>query len=160
MCYVILILLYRTGLTSTEIIDIRMQDLEELADGYYLWIRNRNEATFLPEDVITSLGLYLDERGDNDYLFYNKQGRQLNTMYISRIIKKYTTKAEIPSYSAEMLRNSCAFTLYAYGARDKQVAAQLGVTQTRIRRYKDMHYKTNIQKQAQHLVKLKVEPPQ
>ena len=160
MAYAILNLLYRTGLTSTEIIELQIRDLEEFADGYYLWIKNRNEAAFLAEDVITIIGYYLEERCDNEYLFYNKQGRKLNTMYISRMMKKYTALAEVPAYSAEMLRNSCAFTMYAYGAVDKQVASQLGITQTQIRRYKNERYKTNIQKQAQHLVKIKVEPPQ
>ena len=160
MAYAILNLLYRTGLTSTEIIELQINDLEEFADGYYLWIKNRNEAAFLAEDVITILDYYLEERGDFDYFFYNRQGRKLNTMYISRMMKKYTALAGVPAYSAEMLRNSCACTMYAYGAVDKQVASQLGITQTQIRRYKNEHYKRNIQKQAQHLVKIKVEPPQ
>ena len=159
MVYNILILLYRVGLSSTEIIELKVQDLEEYADGYYIWVDSRNEAVFLPEDVIASLSHYLLERGDNEYLFYNRQGNKLNTMYISRMMKKYTTLADLPSYSAEMLRNSCAFTMYAYGAGDKQVAAQLGISQMQIKRYKNQRYKNNIQKQAQSLVKLKVEPP-
>ena len=80
-------------------------------------------------------------------------------MYISRMMKKYTALAGIPSYSAETLRNCCGFTMYAYGAKDKQVARQLGITQMQIKRYDDVRYKENIQKQAQNLVKLKVEPP-
>ena len=157
--YVILILLYRIGLSSTEIVEIKPEDIEQYSDGYYVWIKSRNEACYLPDDVVDVLVEYLCQREVNEYLFYNRAGRQLNTMYISRLMKKYTSQAGIPSYSAEALRNSCGFTMYAYGAKDKQVARQLGITQMQIKRYDDVRYKNNIQKQAQNLIKLKVEPP-
>ena len=157
--FTMLILLYRIGLSSTEIVGIRPVDIEQYADGVYIWIKNRKEACYLPEDVAEILFQYLKQREGYEYLFYNRSGRQLNTMYISRMMKKYTALAGIPSYSAETLRNCCGFTMYAYGARDKQVARQLGITQMQIKRYDDVRYKENIQKQAQNLVKLKVEPP-
>lgn len=157
--YVILILLYRIGLSSTEIIEIKSEDIEQYSDGYYVWIKSRNEACYLPDDVVKIIMEYLCQRERNEYLFYNRSRRKLNTMYISRLMKKYTSLAGIPSYSAETLRNSCGFTMYAYGAKDKQVARQLGITQMQIKRYDDVRYKNNIQKQAQNLVKIKVEPP-
>ena len=157
--YIILILLYRIGLSSTEIIEIKAGDIEQYSDGYYVWIKSRKEACYLPDDVVEILMKFLCQREDSEYLFYNRAGRQLNTMYISRLMKKYTSLAGISSYSAEALRNSCGFTMYAYGAKDKQVASQLGITQMQIKRYDDVRYKNNIQKQAQNLIKLKVEPP-
>ena len=159
MVYLIFMLIFRVGLSSTEIIGIKLKDIGQYADGVYAWIQNRKEACYLPEDVEDVLYEYLNQREDYEYLFYNRAGRMLNTMYISRMMKKYTNLARIPAYSAEMLRNSCGFTMYAYGAKDKQVARQLGITQMQIKRYDDIRYKDNIQKQAQHLVKLKVEPP-
>lgn len=157
--YVILILLYRIGLSSTEIIEIKSEDIEQYSDGYYVWIKSRSEACYLPDDVVEILVDYLCQREVNEYLFCNRAGRKLNTMYISRLMKKYTSLAGIPSYSAETLRNSCGFTMYAYGAKDKQVASQLGITQMQIKRYDDVRYKDNIQKQAQNLVKIRIEPP-
>lgn len=157
--YVILTLLYRTGFSSTEIVGMKSDDIQQYSDGYYVWVKNRNEACYLPEDVVDVLLEYLNQREDNEYLFFNRSGRPLNTMYISRMMKKYTSLAGIPSYSAETLRNSCGFTMYAYGAKDKQVARQLGITQMQIKRYDDICYKDNIQKQAQNLVKLRVELP-
>ena len=159
MVYMIFVLLFRAGLSSTEIIGIKVKDIEQYADGVYVWITNRKEACYLPEDAVYVLNEYLNQREDMEYLLYNRSGRQLNTMYISRMMKKYTSLAGIPSYSAETLRNSCGFTMYAYGAKDKHVARQLGITQMQIKRYDDIRYKNNIQKQAQNLVKLKVEPP-
>ena len=159
MVYLIFMLLFRVGLSSTEIIGIKVKDIEEYADGVYIWIQNRKEACYLPEDVVSVMNEYMNIRADNEYLIYNRSGRPLNTMYISRMMKKYTALAGIPSYSAETLRNSCGFTMYAYGAKDKHVARQLGITQMQIKRYDDSSYKNNIQRQAQHLVKLRVEPP-
>jgi len=158
--YLIFIFLYRTGLSSTEVIGIQMKDIEQYADGIYIWIKNRKEACYIPEDVAEVLFKYLNQREENEFLFYNRSGRPLNTMYISRMMKKYTTLAGIPSYSAEALRNSCGFTMYAYGAKDKHVAKQLGITQMQIKRYDDLRYKDNIQKQAHNLVKLRVLPPE
>lgn len=157
--YLIFLLLFRVGLSSTEIIEIKVKDIEQYADGVYVWITNRKEACYLQEDVVEVLSEYLNQKEDNEYLFYNRSGRPLNTMYLSRMMKKYTALAGIPSYSAETLRNSCGFTMYAYGAKDKHVARQLGITLMQIKRYDDVRYKDNIQKQAQNLVKLKVEPP-
>lgn len=157
--YMIFVLLFRVGLSSTEIIEIKLKDIEQYADGVYVWIQNRKEACYLTEDVVEVLADYLNYREENEYLFYNRTGRALNTMYISRMMKKYTSLAGIPSYSAETLRNSCGFTMYAYGAKDKHVARQLGITQMQIKRYDDIRYKDNIQRQAQNLVKIKVEPP-
>ena len=159
MAYMIFLLLFRVGLSSTEIMEIKEKDIEQYADGVYLWIKNRKEACYLSDDVVCIMAEYLKQRRDNEYLFYNRSGRQLNAMYISRMMKKYTALAGVPSYSAEALRNSCGFTMYAYGAKDKHVAKQLGITQMQIKRYDGIYYKNNIQKQAQNLVKLKVEPP-
>ena len=80
-------------------------------------------------------------------------------MYISRLNKKYTKLAGVPSYSAEALRNSCAFTMFSYNANAKQVAKQMGVTPTMIRRYQNVTYKENLLKNVNQLVKLKVELP-
>lgn len=159
MVYTMFVLLFRVGLSSTEIIEIKLKHIEQYTDGVYIWINNRKDACYVPNDVVHVLHEFLNQREDNEYLFYNRSGRPLNTMYISRIMKKYTTLADIPAYSAETLRNSCGFTMYAYGAKDKHVARQLGVTQMQIKRYDDICYKDNIQKQAQNLVKLKVELP-
>lgn len=80
-------------------------------------------------------------------------------MYISRLMKKYTLMAGIPCYSAQELKNSCAFTLFAYGAGPQETAKQLGITVTQIRRYSGRSYRENMMRKANELVKLKVEPP-
>ena len=74
-------------------------------------------------------------------------------------MKKYTQLAGIPAYSAESIRNTCAVTMFAYGATNKQVASQLGITQVQIQRYKNLSYKENLMKEANSLVKIKITPP-
>ena len=68
-------------------------------------------------------------------------------MYISRLMKKYTLQAGIPSYSAENIRNTCAVTMFAYGATPKQLARQMGVTKIQIRRYQNLSYRENLLKE-------------
>ena len=110
-------------------------------------------------DVWEILKEYMDQREEHPSLFYNRSGRRLNTMYISRMMKKYCRLAGIPAYSAEAVRNSCAFNLFAYGASSGQTAAQMGTTQQQIRRYKGAGYRDNLRKQANALVKVRIEKP-
>lgn len=159
MAYCILTLLYRTGLTSTEIIRLRPEDFAAYDNGVYVKTERRKEACFIPEDVFIVVEKYLAERGDNPWMFYNRRGNQLNLMYISRMMKKYTLKAGIPSYSAEYIRNTCGVTMFAYGAAPEQVARQMGITRMQIHRYRNLSYRENLAREANHLVKLKVEPP-
>lgn len=159
MAYCIIIFIYRMGLSSTEIIEIRPDDFTAYDNGVYLHIPERVHPSFVPEDVYMILEKYLSMRQENEYLFYNTRGNKLNTMYISRMMKKYTGIAGIPSYSAEALRNSCAYSMFAYHASPDQVAQEMGVTESQIRRYNNMNYMDTISRSVHHLVKIKVEPP-
>lgn len=160
MAYTILVMLYRVGLSSTEIIRLKPEDFAAYDNGVYVTVEGRTEAVFVPEDVFVILEKYLLQREKNTYLFYNRMGNPLNLMYISRMLKKFTSLAGIPSYSAENIRNTCGVTLFAYGAKPEQVARQMGVTEIQIHRYNNISYKENLQRAASSLVKLKVEPPE
>ena len=96
---------------------------------------------------------------ESEPLFLNGQGRPLNLMYISRMLKKTAEKAGTPFYSAQQLRNTCGVTLYAYGAESGQVASSMGITQTQIRRYRNLTYRDQIKKEVGQLVMLAVRPP-
>lgn len=159
MVYCILVLIYRVGLSSTEIIELKISDFTAYDNGVMVTIAGRDTDCFVPEDVYAILEKYIAVRDEHEYLFYNKRRNKLNTMYISRLMKTYTQLAEIEKYSAEALRNSCAVTMFAYSAKPEQVAAQMGVTQTQIKRYKDMSYRDNLLRKANSMVKLKVELP-
>lgn len=159
MVYCLLSFLYRMGLSSTEIAELCPDDLAAYDNGVYLTVPGRLEACFVPEDVYRIILNYLPHRQENEYLFYNSRGNKLNTMYISRLMKKYTSMAEIPSYSAEALRNSCVYTMFSYHAKPELIAKEMGVTDSRIRRYNNANYIDTTSRTIRNLVKIKVELP-
>lgn len=159
MAYCIFVLMQRAGLSSTEIAELRPEDFSAYDNGVYVFIAARNDSCFVPEDAFVILEQYLASREAHEYLFYNSRGNKLNTMYISRLMKKYTEAAGVPGYSAEALRNSCAVTLFAYHASPEQVARQMGVTEIQIKRYKNMAYRDSLMCAANGLVKIRVELP-
>lgn len=160
MAYTILILLYRTGLSSREIVNLKYDDFAAYDNGAYVSVSGRKELCYLPEDVFVVLEQYMKQKPESEHLFINSRGNPLNLMYISRMMKKYTERAGIPSYSAESVRNTCGVNLFAYGAKPEQVAAQMGVTEMQIHRYKNLSYKENLLKAANRLVKINVQPPE
>lgn len=165
MEYCVLTFLFRVGLTSTEVMRLKLSDLALYENGMYALIQGRHRLSYIPEDVCKILKRYIEERNLNEksrvqpYLFCNKRGNPLNPMYISRMMRKYEEKTGIPHYSARNLRSSCAVTLFAYGASEDQVADRMGTTKVQIRRYHNLAYQDQLQQQAENLVKLKVEPP-
>lgn len=159
MAYTIFVLLYRVGLSSVEITELKRQDIAAFDNGVYMYIEKREEYLFLPEDVYMIIEKYLENIENNEWLFYNQRKNQLNLMYISRMMKKYCEKASLPTYSAECVRNTCGVNLFAYGARPEQVARQMGITQTQVHRYRNLSYKEKLQREACRLVRVKVDPP-
>ena len=158
--YTILTLMYRAGLSSTEITGLNgPEDFALYGEDAYVLIPGRNEPCYIPQDAWKILMEYMDQREICPSLFYNRSGRRLNTMYISRMMKRYCGKAGIGHYSAEAVRNCCAFNLFSYGASPKQVADQMGRTQQQIRRYRGMSYRGNLRRKADELVKIHIESP-
>ena len=159
--YTMLTLMYRAGISSTEITGLNgPDDLVLYGEDGYVLLPERKEPCYIPPDAWEILMEYLDQREVHPSLFYNRSGRRLNTMYISRMMKKYCQKAGISQYSAEAVRNCCAFNLFSYGATPGQVAEQMGRTQQQIRRYKGVSYRGNLRRKADELVKIRIESPQ
>lgn len=159
MSYAILVLLYRMGLSSTEICQLKKDAAAIYENGAFLEVEGRRHALYIPDDVLQVLELYMETRKENPYLFFNRRGNPLNTMYLSRMLKKYSDAAGIPSCSARELRNTCACNLFSYRACEEQVADHMGVTCTHIRRYKNRIYKEDMEKAAGSLVRIKVDKP-
>lgn len=159
MAYCILVLMQRVGLSSTEISELKAEDFSAYDNGVYVFVSDRNDSCFVPEDAFIILERYLAAREDHEYLFYNSRGNKLNTMFISRLMKKYTQAAGVPGYSAESLRNSCAVAMFAYNASPEQVAKQMGITEIQIKRYKNTAYRDSLMRAANGLVKIRVETP-
>ena len=159
MAYCILVLLQRVGMTSTDVIELKPSDFAVYDNGVYAFLQDRERVFFIPDDVYKILEQYMQTINQSEYLFVNSRGNPLNTMYISRLLKKYTQKAGVPSYSAESIRNSCAAMMFAYGVPAKSIAAQMGTTMLHINRYKNMFYKDEVLKSANNMVKVHIDPP-
>ena len=158
--YTILTLMYRAGLTSTEIISLRgEEDFIRYDDGIYADLKDREMPCYIPGDAWEILKSYMEQRENHDTLFYNRSGRPLNTMYISRMMKKYCAAAGVRSYSAQDVRNSCAFNLFSYGASPRETAEQMGRTEQQIRRYRGAGYRGSLRRNASDLVKIRIEKP-
>lgn len=164
MAYTIMTLMFKTGLKSSEVTALKIKDLAEYDNGLFALIHTRKEACFISDDAAEMIKKYLEESDaerpkNQEYLFFNSKGKQLNAMYISRMMKKYCTSAGIPNYSANTLRASCAANMFVYDIPNKQVAQQMGVTQNHIARYKGKVYKDQMLSAANRTVKIKVELP-
>lgn len=160
MVYTILTLMYRAGISSTEIIALDGEDDFVLyEEGAYAVLPGRREPCYIPQDAWNILLKYMDQREKRATLFYNSRGGRLNVMYISRMMKKYCMQAGIPQYSAEAVRNCCAFNLFSYGASQSQVADQMARTQQQIHRYRGIGYRGGLRKKTSDLVRIKIEMP-
>ncbi len=159
MAYTIFVLMYRVGLSSTEICALLPGDIGIYENGTYVMPEGRRSGVYVPDDVLAVLASYMGQREERPFLFYNRRGGQLNNMYISRLMKKYTALADIPAYSSQMLRNTCAYNLFSYEASPGQVAAQMGTTDTHVKRYRKLAYKEELSRAAGSLVKIRVERP-
>ena len=159
MAYTILVLMYRAGLSSTEICALRPEDIGVYENGTFAVPEGRQAGVYVPDDALAVLESYMGQREERPTLFYNRRGGPLNTMYISRMMKKYTALAGIPGYSSQMLRNTCAYNLFSYEATPGQVAAQMGITDTHVKRYRKLAYKEELSRAAGSLVKIRVEKP-
>lgn len=159
MFFCMLALIFRVGLSSTELIELREDDFSEYDNGVFVFIEAREEWCYVPDDAAKIVADYLYRREPNVYLFYNSKGNKMNIMYISRLMKKWCKKAGVPEYSAQTLRGACASTMFSYGATPAQVAKQMGVTTTQIKRYKNITYKNELLSNVGKLVKIKVELP-
>lgn len=162
MAYTIITCIHRVGLSTREIAELKLSDIASYENGVFAYISSREDFCYIPPDAAVIIEQYVEEREPSegvDALFFNRNKAPLNKMYISRMLRKYTTAAGIPSYSAEKIRTTCGVTMSAYGATPVQVAKQMGITGTQIRKYKNKQYKNNLQIKANELVKIKIEAP-
>ena len=159
MYFCMITLIFRVGLSSTELIELRPEDFGEYDNGTFVFVTERDEWCHVPDDAAAIVIDYLEHRKENTYLFYNTRGGKMNTMFVSRLMKNLCQKANVPEYSAQSLRGACASTMFSCGASPAQVAKRIGVTTNQIKRYKNLTYKKELLGNAGKLVKIRVELP-
>lgn len=125
-------LLYATGIRVTELVTLKVQDVN-LKMGY-VECRDANKSRIIPiEDAAqNALAVYLDGVretmcNDSDYLFSNCKGSPMTRQGFWKIIKHYAAKAGIDKdITPHMIRHSFASHLVNNGADLKAVQEMLG----------------------------------
>ncbi|MDD3839172.1 MAG: site-specific tyrosine recombinase XerD [Clostridia bacterium] len=127
-------LLYATGIRVSELVELKMDQLN-LNLGYIKCI-NRNKERVIPVGSVSLkyMKLYLEQSRDKlnknneiDNIFLNCQGGQLSRQGFWKIVKYYTKKANIKkTITPHTLRHSFAIHLLNNGADLESVQKMLG----------------------------------
>lgn len=125
-------LLYATGLRVSELIALKVQDVN--MSMRYIVCQDDNRGRILPfeENAYQALKLYLDKARDTfcyeqEYFFTNCQGAPLTRQGFWKILKQYASQAGISKeITPHMIRHSFAYHLVQNGADLKSVQELLG----------------------------------
>lgn len=128
-------LLYATGMRVSELINLKIQDIN-IIDKYIVCYGKGNKERVVPfgELALRALENYLKNarfqliRNKNvDYVFVNRKGSHMTRQGFWKIIKKYARKVNISkTLSPHVIRHSFATHLLEHGADLRSVQIMLG----------------------------------
>ena len=129
-------LLYATGMRVTELVSLRVNDVN-LSGGFVRCIGKGNKERLIPfhEQALDALAFYIEEGRDSflngnpkePALFLNRRGEQLTRQGFWLILKEYARKAGITNpVTPHTLRHSFATHMLRGGASLRQVQEFLG----------------------------------
>ncbi len=120
--YCIVILFLNTGLRLSELVNIKINHLEDNKSIRIIGKGNKERIVYLNETVIDAINNYLEIRPDSDldYLFLNKSGsNNFGNRGIQYMLNKYLKSCGLGGkYSPHSLRHTAATLLYQYGNVD------------------------------------------
>lgn len=127
-------MLYATGVRVSELVNICVSDININERTIKILGKGSKERIVIfGNNTSEILGLYLNNgryklsRGNNDYLFLNKDGNQLSDRYVRNIINDIIFKASIQMHvSPHMLRHTFATGMLNNGADLVSVKEMLG----------------------------------
>lgn len=126
----ILSLLYGSGLRISEVVKIKIQDID--CQRKMLRIRQskgqKDRDTILPEKLIDTLNGQKNIKGSNDYLFTSWDNKSpISVMSVNKVVKQAAEKAGIEkNISAHSLRHSFATHLLEDGVSIRYIQELLG----------------------------------
>lgn len=131
----ILELMYATGLRVTELINIKMSDLD-ITNSIIRTMGKGSKERIIPigDYALHYISLYINEyrhsfikKSYSDYLFLNSRGDKLTRQAIFKILRKIAIEVNIKSdFSPHTLRHSFASHLLKYGADLRSIQELLG----------------------------------
>lgn len=145
--------LYSCGLRVSELINLRISNLF-FQEGFIKVVGKGDKERFAPigSIAIKHILLYMDQvrvhlniqKGSEDFVFLNRNGRQLSRQMVFLMLKSYVAQAGITkNISPHTLRHSFATHLIEGGADLRAVQEMLGhasIITTEIYTHLDRHY--------------------
>ena len=127
-------MLYATGVRVSELVNIRLSDIDISERTIRIMGKGSKERIVVfGNNTKEILELYLNSgryklsRGNNDYLFLNKDGNVLSDRYVRKIIDDIVVKASVQMHvSPHMLRHTFATAMLNNGADLVSVSDLLG----------------------------------
>ena len=124
-------LLYSTGMRVSELINLKIKDLE--LDKSYGYVRNgkggKDRLITLPKNLISAINRLIQNEGlsDKDYLFKSNRGRKYHMKSIQKIVQTASINAKLnKKVHPHTLRHSFATHLIENGYDVQNVQALLG----------------------------------
>ena len=124
----ILDLLYGTGIRLSELIGLKVSDINFTQQTLKV-LGKRNKERIIPfsTNLAQSMGEYIKVRAvDSEQLLITEQGKPLYPMLIYRVVKKYLSLVNVDKRSPHVLRHTFATHLLNKGADLNAVKDLLG----------------------------------
>jgi len=128
----ILDLFYSTGIRRTELINIKLKDVD-LSSGKLKVLGKRNKERFVPlnKELIKSIQSYLEQRTnirvkDKSFFLLTKNGNKLYPSFVYRRVRKYLLTTTCNKTSPHVLRHTFATHMLNRGADLNTIKEILG----------------------------------
>jgi integrase/recombinase XerD len=120
-------LLYASGLRVSELVNLRLRDIENNTITVHHGKGGKDRMTILPQSLSTDVALYVREHRLTDLLFPGKHGKPLTTRNVQAIITRASKRAGLQKHvTPHKLRHSFATHLLEAGTDVRVIQELLG----------------------------------